>query len=235
MKYYQPRAVMRSFIRGMTLFFVALLLASCASTYEIDSSLRESIQWYTGETGQVSDVQAKTLLEKAVSTQDPLAVMWLARVHSTGRMGYPADKEKAQDIAATVIAQVERLAQQEVPEANFLMGTAYAEGLGKSEDPEEAVRWYRRAAALGNVLAQHNLGNVYASGTGVEQSDELAVQWWLQAATQGDAIPQYRLGLMYEEGKGVTKNLEEARRWYQESANRGNAQAQAALIRMSRQ
>ncbi len=232
MKHYLPQSSYRSLLKILILFSVASILSGCAAKYAMDTDLLESIRWYTGETGQVDDVRAQELLEVAISTQDPLAVMWLARVYSTGRMGYPADKIKAQEIASTVIAQVERLADRDIPEANFLMGTAYAEGLGKAQDSAQAVVWYRRAAVLGNVLAQHNLGNVYASGTGVEQSDQLAVQWWLQAAEQGDAIPQYRLGVMYEEGRGVAKDLEIARGWYQQSASRGNEQARTALNRL---
>ena len=54
---------------------------------------------------------ARELLEQAAGTEDPLAVMWLARVHSTGRMGFPRDEEMAREIAGTVIREaLERLA-----------------------------------------------------------------------------------------------------------------------------
>jgi TPR repeat protein len=124
------------------------------------------------------------------------------------------------------------LAHQNHPEAMFLMGTAYAEGLGKEKDAAIAASWYQRAALLGNTLAQHNMGNIYESGTGVRQDDAQAVYWWLQAAVGGDAIPQWQLGRMYESGRGVEKNLNEALRWYRDSAARGNARAQQALARL---
>ena len=47
-------------------------------------------------------------------------MMWLARVHSTGRMGFPRDEERARDIAAGVIREVQRAAESGVLEAVFL-------------------------------------------------------------------------------------------------------------------
>ena len=149
-------------------------------------------------------------------------------------MGFGHDSVLARAIAAGVIDRVESLARSGVAEAVFLMGTAFDEALGREEDLETAIRWYRDAAGLGHVLAKHNLGNLYFAGRGVPQSDSLAVSWWLQAATMGDAIPQFRLGTMYQEGRGVTQDLGEARRWFEESARRGNAAARQALIKLSR-
>ena len=182
--------------------------------------------------GLVDERRARLLLESAVATGDPLAMMWLARVYSTGRMTFPLDKTKAVSVAKSVILEIESLANEANPEAMFLMGTAFAEGLAKPIDPELAVWWYRKAAQLGNTLAIHNLGNVYLAGTGVPQSDEQAVKWWLKAAEKGDAIPQFRLGNMYEEGRGVERNLEQAANWYSQSASRGNKSAAAALTRL---
>lgn len=198
---------------------------------ELDPRLAESIEWYTGVAGTVDNERAAALLREAVADQDPLSVMWLARVLSRGRMGFDEDPERARALAASVVDRVRAIADLGLAEAQFLMGTAHAEALGVEKNSLEAVVWYLRAAVSKHVLAQHNLGNVYFDGEGVEQSDSLAVIWWRQAAEQGDAIPALRLGMMYEEGRGVTADLDEARHWYEESAARGNADAAAALER----
>ena len=214
-------------------FFLFILIASC-STLESqpDERLMEAIRLYTGEAGAVNDQRARELLLQSVNTGHPISMMWLARVYSTGRMTFEEDKAKAIAIASSVISDIEQLAKAGVAEANFLMGTAYAEGLGKPVDPQLAVHWYRRAAEQGNTLARHNMGNVYAAGNGVQQSDELAVYWWRLAAEKGDAIPQYRLAEMYEKGLGVKQDLEVARFWYAESAGRGYENAARALSRL---
>lgn len=219
-------------LRLVCILSLLLTMFSCSNRLALDDDLAESILWYTGAAGHVDDERAHTLLERAAASQDTLAIMWMARVYSTGRMGFGRDYELAQRTALEVIQAVEKLAQRGSSEANFLMGTAYAEGIGKKLDPILAAQWYERAASMGNMLAQHNMGNIYASGTGVEQNDALAVSWWQQAADQGDAIPQYRLAVMYEQGRGVEQDRDEAIRWYRDSAERGYAQAQEALIRL---
>ena len=199
----------------------------------IDPKLEESVGWYTGTIGRVDNARAKELLLEAAEDENPISRMWIARVYSRGRMNFDENAEEARAIASTVIDRIEELAGQEVPEAVFLMGTAYDEGLGKMPDIETAIRWYRRAAGLGHGLAQHNLGNVYFEGRGVPQNDSLAVHWWTMAAEGGDAIPQLRLGTMYEQGRGVARDLVEARRWYGLAAKRGNDDARAALERLN--
>jgi len=153
-------------------------------------------------------------------------------VYSTGRMGFKADTKRASEIASRVIGTVEALAGTGNVEAQFLMGTAFAEGLGKARDDEAAVTWYRRAAEAGHLLAQHNLGNVYDSGTGVKRDPVQAVAWWRRAADQGDAIPQFQLGRSYERGVGVNKDIREALAWYRNSAARGYGRAIEAVERM---
>ena len=116
-----------------------LLITGCATGERGSDALSESIKWYTGEMGKVDDNRARQLLERAVETRDPLATMWLARVYSTGRMTFTANKPQAIIIAESVIEEIESLADEGNPEAMFLMGTAFAEGLAKPIDPELAV------------------------------------------------------------------------------------------------
>ena len=198
-----------------------------------DLRLVEAIGWYTGTRGLVDEVKARTLIESAAFEGNVLARMWLARMYSRGRMGYPKDEAKAHAIADVLVDAVRRQAAAGTVEAVFLMGTACDEGLGVPEDPAAAFEWFSKAAAAGHTLAEHNLGNAYAAGRGVVADPVQAAAWWLKAATKGDAVPQLRLGEAYEAGRGVAKNLDEARRWYGEAAQRGNADAAGALKRLA--
>jgi len=211
----------------------SLGVVACATVATVDPLLSEAIRWYTGEAGHIDDPRARQLLEQAARDRDPVSVMWLARVYSTGRMTYPADKSRAVMLADAVLPEIEVLAHAGNAEAAFLLGTAWAEGLGKPEDPEMALQWYRQAAAQGHILAQHNIGNGYFSGTGVEQSDADAVHWWQLAANAGDTVPMYRLGTMYELGRGVAADMEKAMAWYQAAAERRYPAAIEALARLS--
>ena len=177
--------------------------------------------------------RARQLLEEAIAGGGPLATMWLARVHSTGRMGFPRDEERAREIADGVVREVQRAAESGVLEAVFLMGTAFDEGLGKPVDHERAAQWHRRAAERGHVLGAHNIGNQYSEGRGVAVDPALAVEWWTLAAERGDAITQLRLGESYEAGRGVTRDLDIARDWYARAAAAGNVEAQEWLERLA--
>ena len=231
-----PRTVFSCFgprmVARPAAYLIVLAVACSPAPAQPDPALLEAVDWYTGVAGTVDDVRARELLEQAVERGGPLARMWLARVHSTGRMGFPRDEERARTIAAEIIAKVERAAEAGVLEAVFLMGTAYDEGLDKPVDPVRAAAWHRRAAERGHVLGAHNLGNQYAAGRGVPEDHALAAEWWLRAAERGDAITQLRLGEAYEAGRGVPLDPERAREWYGRAAAAGNAQAREALERL---
>lgn len=193
-----------------------------------------AIDLYTGVAGRVDDEEARRLLERAVRDRgDVLARMWIARVHSRGRMTFPRDEAMARALGAELLPAVRDLAAAGDVEAAFLMGTAFDEGLGVSVDYLEAMRWYRRAAHRGHVLAVHNIGNMYRDGRGVDEDPPAAVRWWLRAARAGDAIPALRLGEAFERGWGVDENRDRARFWYSRAAELGNEAAAEGLRRLT--
>lgn len=216
--------------RHMSWWVVPLLFHAVADP---DPRLIDAIEWYTGVAGSVDDVKARALLLEVVSdTGSPLSRMWVARCHSRGRMGFERDAVLARALARDVIDEIREMARLGEPEAVFLMGTAFDEGLGEREDPRAAAEFFRQAADVGHVLSQHNLGNLHAAGRGVVQDPALAVRWWTLAAEQGDAITQLRLGEAYEAGNGVERDIPTAARWYTEAAQRGNVAAREALARL---
>ena len=114
--------------------------------------------------------------------------------------------------------------------AQHILGLWYDTGdYSLTEDDEEAVRWYRRAAEQGYARGQSALGFMYAHGEGVPEDDIEAVRWYRFAAEQGWVNAQYNLGLMYADGEGVPEDDEEAVRWYRLAADQGYASAQTNL------
>ena len=77
-------------------------------------------------------------------------------------------------------------------------------------DKAEAVKWYQKAAAQGDLLAQFLLGRAYDSGEGVAKDCAEAVKWYQKAAEQGSADAQYNLALSYFRGEGVLQDFVEA-------------------------
>ena len=89
----------------------------------------------------------------------------------------------------------------------------YAEGKGVPKDYQEAVKWYRLAAAQGYAPAQSNLGLAYEKGQGVRRDYPEAVRWYRLAAAQGYQVAQINLGLMYANGTGVRQDFVRAHVW----------------------
>jgi hypothetical protein len=57
----------------------------------------------------------------------------------------------------------------------------------------DAVKWYRKAADLGDAWAQTLLGTIYESGEGVPQDRGEAARWYRMAADQGEGFAREKL------------------------------------------
>lgn len=44
------------------------------------------------------------------------------------------------------------------------------------------MRWYRKAADLGDAAVQCSIGHLYSQGLGVVRDDSTAMEWLLQSA-----------------------------------------------------
>jgi uncharacterized protein len=64
-------------------------------------------------------------------------------------------------------------------------GLCHENGQGTERNPEEGVRWYRRAADTGYMEAQCALGTCYVYGIGTPVNKALGKQWLQKAADQG--------------------------------------------------
>ena len=105
------------------------------------------------------------------------------------------------------------LADKGDAEAQYSLGTLYAEGKGVEQNDATAFLWFQRAANQGVAAAQYNVGASYATGAGVGKNDVDAARWFRRAADQGMAFAQLNLGLLYAAGNGVPQDVVEAYKW----------------------
>ena len=120
-------------------------------------------------------------------------------------------------------------------EAQFNLGVCYENGKkGVPRDLEQAVYWWREAAAKGHAEAQFNLGNCYSKGLGVPENPEQAAFWWREAAEQGYAPAQYHLGMHYDDYRYIWNDPEKAAYWYRKAAEQGFEPARKALKNLGR-
>lgn len=92
-------------------------------------------------------------------------------------------------------------------------------------DIVNAMRWYRKAAELGNAEAQTRLAYLLDNA----EENEKAVEWYQKAVQQGYAEALYGLGIMYAAGDGVPQNEPKAFELYTQAAEKGHAPSIRAL------
>lgn len=108
------------------------------------------------------------------------------------------------------------------PTDMLLNGFAYYAGEGVTKDYEEADKWFRKAAELGNLTAIHYLG-LMQLGNKPSQSEAVeACKWWQISADGGFAESQLKLGMLYAMGFGVERNLSDAYFWLNLAATTKN-------------
>ncbi|NRB32955.1 MAG: sel1 repeat family protein [Rhizobiaceae bacterium] len=97
-------------------------------------------------------------------------------------------------------------------DAAFQLG---AHQLLHSDRPEESVLHFKRAALLGNSMAQHQMGMIYLGGIFATADVDKALYWLRRAADSGSGMTALILGMLHERGlKGVDQNICKALHWY---------------------
>ena len=145
--------------------------------------------------------------------------------------GPEEDAKAAQDRGDRATAAIVRraLTHKDDADALYRLGALYRHGNGVKRDYDEALKWFRLAAALGSDQAQYSLADMYLRGFGVRQDLPTSAKWYTRAAEQGHIQAQLVLGLLYKLGGGVRKNYARAAIWYQRAAAQGHGEAQHEL------
>jgi len=167
--------------------------------------LKEALRWLRKGAEEGHDAPAQLILALLTSTgvgmeKDPVqAVKWM------------------------------RLAATKLPEAQYMMGTFYLDGLGVVQDLGEGAKWLRKAVDQNDAQAKALLSGMYFSGRGVPQDFQAAYVLAKEAAEQGNLIGQFFLGAILFSGKGAPMNQEQGIKWLQADARKGSPEAQEVL------
>jgi TPR repeat protein len=109
--------------------------------------------------------------------------------------------------------------------AQVVLGYFYDTGKVLTQEPGQALYWYKRAAAQNDPLAQRLVGEVVLSGrTGPVDRNE-AGAWLTKSASQGDPFAAYLLGRIFLDRQDYAT----AARWFRPAAMAGLPQAQRQL------
>lgn len=130
------------------------------------------------------------------------------------------------------IPELQAMADKDYAPAQAALGVMHRDGQGFTKDDVEAVKWFRKAAELGDVGSIYNLAVALRDGAGVDKDADECVKFFNKAAEAGDAKAQFALGVIYEEGHLQPVNDEEAAKWFRKTAELGIAEAQSKLAMM---
>lgn len=129
------------------------------------------------------------------------------------------DAYEADDIE-TALRLARRLAEQDNPRAQNLLGLIYVLGRGVPRDQAEAQRWFRRATDLGDPDAPAHIARMHYDGRGVPQDFAEAARWYRLAADRNNPRAQFNLGIMHWNGNGVPQDKINAHLWFNLAATR---------------
>ena len=113
--------------------------------------------------------------------------------------------------------------------AAYEIGVRFAEGRGVQANPEEAARWYERAASKGIALAQFRYASMLEKGHGVKKDLAEARRLYLAAATRGNAKAMHNLAVLYAEGIDGRPDYATAEQWFRKAAAYGISDSQYNL------
>jgi TPR repeat protein len=112
----------------------------------------------------------------------------------------------------------------DIDEMNYL-GVDFALGQnGLPQDFKKAMKWYRKAADLGNVKGLYNVGSCYFCGDTPDGIPDYgrAFDWLKRAADGQHGEAMFAVAEMYFAGHGVESDLQKAYYWYKRSIEYGN-------------
>ena len=159
--------------------------------------------------------------QQAVVAGDPVGEFDAGLIYEKGK-GQPVDFAKASKLY--LLSSQQGHAQSMVQLAGL-----YFNGLNGDRNEEEAVTWYKKAAALGDRDALYHLGLLSETGVAVKLDYPEAVRYYQAAGEKGNAKAVLALARMYQYGLGVTKDQQQAITLYKTLAAQDNAYAQYQL------
>lgn len=130
---------------------------------------------------------------------------------------------QGRDVWSGIFNQHLAAARRGDADAQYNLAGMYKNGQGVVADRDQAMAWYRKAAAQNHARAESVLSLMRANQRRFEQA--------VSGAADGDPDSQYKLANMYALGTGTDSDPGLAQKWYQRAAQHGHDKAQYKFAR----
>ena len=118
-----------------------------------------------------------------------------------------------------------KAAQMDHPQAYFMLGRIYDEGLGVDVNHIEGLKWFEKAADKGDADAQDIVGNILMNSDFIDHDPGKAFKYYQMAAAQEHLEGMMNLGVCYHEGFGTDIDFIAAEMWLRKAADGGQEDA----------
>jgi TPR repeat protein len=135
----------------------------------------------------------------------------------------------AASVGSSAFERIKAKAEANDAAAQLELGWMYDKGESVPRDPEQAFRWWLKAAEQGQPAGQFNVGLSYSLGLGVTRDYSEAAKWYQKTVEPMDTFASYELGWMSAAGRGIPKNHDAAVKRWKESLFQGYAVAKREL------
>jgi TPR repeat protein len=136
-----------------------------------------------------------------------------------------------QDNPASAARAILVAAQENLPDAQALLGQILLDGTGIEQDAALALTWFQIAARSGHAMAINMAGRCHEHGWGCEPDAAKAAEYYRQAAEAELDWGFYNYGNLLATGRGVNKDQARALACYHKAANMGHAKSMNLLGR----
>lgn len=122
-------------------------------------------------------------------------------------------------------------AQENMPDAQALLGQILLDGTGIEQDAALALTWFQIASRNGHPMATNMAGRCHEHGWGCEPDASKAADYYRQAAEAGLDWGFYNYANLLATGRGVNKDQARALACYRKAAQMGHAKSMNLLGR----
>jgi TPR repeat protein len=110
-----------------------------------------------------------------------------------------------------------------------LLGDAYRDGVGTTQDYAKAKEWFEKAVEKGDAKSANRLGYMFEQGVGMSEDKVRANEFYKKSAELGNFIGMGNFGENLVYGRNVERNVAEGLRWLEKSVEGGNDNALTKL------
>lgn len=169
------------------------------------------------------------LFAKSSSQGNPYASYELAKMFRHG-LGTKKSAEQADECFQKAFIGFSLLERKNRDDKlQYRLGHMLYTGTGTDKSVPAAIRYFEKAAKLGNVHAQYMLGKIYLNTDDGTENIAKALLWFTKAAKSGNDLAQYALGKLYRDGCHVERDFSKAVDLFTHSAEQKNQYAAYAL------